>query len=256
VRLADELYPSAAGASLLRIDLSEYGEPHSVSRLLGAPPGYVGYGEGGQLTEAVRRRPASVVLLDEVDKAHPAVVQTLLPILEEGCATDGRGRRVDFTSAVVVLTSNLGASVWQAGGRAVGFGGGALDAAARDSERALDAARAALPPELWARIDERLVFAPLQKLEVARIAELLLEDSSRRLWAERQIAFKSGPGLVELLIAAGGFQAQLGARPMRQIIQRLVESPLADAILRGQVQPGERLLLCAEGGAVELRREA
>ena len=248
--LADELYPSAGGASLLRIDLSEYGEQHSVSRLLGAPPGYVGYGEGGQLTEAVRRRPASVVLLDEVEKAHPAVLQTLLPILEEGCATDGRGRRIDFTSAVLVLTSNLGGAAFAAGGRPLGFGSAALDADERDSQRALDAARAELPPELWTRLDERLVFAPLRKPDVVRIAELLLADSSRRLWEERRIAFRSGPGVVELLIGAGGFQAQLGARPMRQTIQRLVESPLADAILSGRVQPGERLLLSAQGGAV------
>ena len=251
--LADELYPSSGGAALVRIDLSEYAEPHTVARLLGAPPGYVGYGEGGQLTEPVRRRPASVVLLDELEKAHPSVMQIFLQILDEGHATDGRGRRVDFSSTVVVLTSNLGGGAFVAGGRSVGFGASPGDEAHRDEQRALDMARAQLPPELWSRLDERLVFSPLLRPEVARIAELLLEDSARRLWAERQIAFRSGPGLVELLIDAGGFQSALGARPMRQIIQRLVESPLADAILAGRIRPGERLLLCAQGGSVEFR---
>ena len=254
--LADELYPSSNGAALLRIDLSEYAEPHSVARLLGAPPGYVGYGEGGQLTEPVRRRPASVVLLDEIEKAHPSVLQVLLQILDEGHATDGRGRRVDFSSTVVVLTSNLGGSVFSAGGRSVGFGASTDDVASRDEQRALEAARSQLPPELWSRLDERLVFAPLLRPEVARIAELLLNDSARRLWDERQIRFRSGPGLVELLIDAGGFQSALGARPMRQIIQRLVESPLADAILAGRVRPGANLVLCAQGGAVEFRPDA
>jgi ATP-dependent Clp protease ATP-binding subunit ClpC len=254
--LADELYPSTQGGSLVRIDLSEYAEPHSVARLLGAPPGYVGYGEGGQLSEPVRRRPASVVLLDELEKAHPSVLQVLLQVLDEGHATDGRGRRVDFSSTVVVLTSNLGGAAFAPGGRSAGFGSPLEAEADRDRQRALDAARAQLPPELWSRLDERLVFAPLGRPEVARIAELLLEDSSRRLWSERHIAFRSGPGLVELLIDAGGFQSALGARPMRQIIQRLVESPLADAILAGRLRPGERVLLCAQGGAIELRPDA
>src|SRR5205807_5405071 len=164
-------------------------------------------------------------------------------------------RRVDFTSAVLVLTSNLGGGAFATGGRAVGFGGAALDAGQRDSERALEAARAALPPELWSRLDERLVFAPLERPAVVRIAELLLEDSSRRLWQERRIAFRTGPGLVELLIGAGGWQAQLGARPMRQVIQRLVESPLADEILAGRVRPGERLLVSAHEGKIEFRPE-
>ena len=138
----------------MRIDLSEYSEPHSVARLVGAPPGYVGYGEGGQLTEAVRRRPACVALLDEVEKAHPTVLQLLLQVLDEGQLTDGRGRRIDFSGAVVVLTSNVGAGAFEAGARAVGFGvaerpsADALDADA-GTARALEQARAAFPPEPW-----------------------------------------------------------------------------------------------------------
>jgi ATP-dependent Clp protease ATP-binding subunit ClpC len=265
--IADEVFDG----SMVRIDLSEYAEPHTAARLVGAPPGYVGYGEGGQLTEAVRRKPASVVLLDEVEKAHPTVLQLLLQVLDEGQLTDGRGRRIDFTAAVLVLTSNLGAAAFDGSGpRAMGFG--ASPSASSDpslektlppgppehpqAKKALELARAAFPPELWARLDERLVFAPLLRDEVARIAQLLLEGSSRRLWEERRIAFRTGPGLVDHLIARGGYQSALGARPMRQIIQRLVESPLADAILAGHVQPGETLLACAGDSGVEFRRDA
>ena len=255
--LADELFDGA----LVRIDLSEYAEAHTAARLTGAPPGYVGYGEGGQLTEAVRRKPASVVLLDEVEKAHPSVLQLLLQVLDEGQLTDGRGRRIDFTAAVLILTSNLGASAFDGSGpRTMGFGTSDPSqektqppgpAEHPQAKKALELARAAFPPELWARLDERLVFAPLLRDEVARIAQLLLEGSSRRLWEERRIAFRTGPGLVDHLIARGGWQTALGARPMRQVIQRLVESPLADAILAGRVQPGETLLASASEAGVE-----
>ena len=265
--LAEELYPANEGGAqpgaLVRIDLSEYSEPHSVARLVGAPPGYVGYGEGGQLTEAVRRRPACVVLLDEVEKSHPSVLQLLLQVLEEGQLTDGRGRRIDFSGTVVVLTSNVGASAFESGGRAVGFGAAerqqsddanqASSGAHPGTARALEQARAAFPPELWGRFDERLVFAPLGRDEIARIATLLLSDSSRRLWQERQIAFRTGPGLVDHLIAHGGWEASLGARPMRQTIQRLVESPLADEILAGRIRKGAQLVACATPSGVEFR---
>ena len=257
--LADELFDGA----LVRIDLSEYAEPHTAARLVGAPPGYVGYGEGGQLTEAVRRKPASVVLLDEVEKAHPSVLQLLLQVLDEGQLTDGRGRRIDFTAAVLVLTSNLGAAAFDGSGpRPMGFGTSDPSqektqppgpAEHPQAKKALEQARAAFPPELWARLDERLVFTPLARDEVARIAQLLLEGSSRRLWEERRIAFRTGPGLVDHLIARGGWQTALGARPMRQIIQRLVESPLADEILAGRVRPGETLLASASEAGVEFR---
>jgi ATP-dependent Clp protease ATP-binding subunit ClpC len=253
--LADELFDGA----LVRIDLSEYAEPHTAARLVGAPPGYVGYGEGGQLTEAVRRRPASVVLLDEAEKAHLAVLQLLLQVLDEGQLTDGRGRRIDFCGAVVILTSNLGAGAFAAEGqRPMGFAQ-PIEPSPEKTEpqtlRALEQARAGFPPELWGRLDEKLVFAPLAQDEVGRIAQLLLEGSSRRLWDERRIAFRIGPGLVDHLIAAGGYQVALGARPMRQVIQRLVESPLADQILAGQVKSGETLLAYAGGSGVEFRRE-
>jgi len=260
--LADELFDGA----LVRIDLSEYAEPHTAARLVGAPPGYVGYGEGGQLTEAVRRRPACVVLLDEAEKAHLAVLQLLLQVLEEGQLTDGRGRRIDFSGAVVILTSNLGAGALTGeAARPMGFAQ-PVDPSLEKTHppqpdphpraaKALEQARGTFPPELWGRLDEKLVFAPLARGEVARIAELLLADSSRRLWHERRIAFRSGPGLVEHLIASGGYQAALGARPMRQVIQRIVESPLADEILAGRVKSGETLLARAGPSGVEFVRE-
>jgi len=258
--LADELFDGA----LVRVDLSEYSEAHSAARLVGAPPGYVGYGEGGLLTEAVRRRPACVVLLDEAEKAHLAVLQLLLQVLDEGQLTDGRGRRIDFSGAAVILTSNLGASAF-AGERQRPMGFAQPAGAAREdareladpaqASRALEQARTAFPPELWGRLDEKLVFAPLARGEVAQIAQLLLADSSRRLWEERRIAFRTGPGLVDHLIASGGYQLALGARPMRQTIQRLVESPLADEILAGRVNSGETLLACAGGCGVEFRRK-
>jgi len=279
--LAEELFPemqaggAARGGALVRLDLSEFSEPHSVSRLVGAAPGYVGYGEGGLLTEPVRRNPACVVLLDEAEKAHPAVLQLLLQILDEGQLTDGRGRRVDFTAAVIVLTSNAGAAAFGGGGRPAGFASqtkdsletapGAVDPLALtlppepvehpQSARALEMARGTFAPELWSRFDERLVFAPLSREQVARVAQLLLTESSRRLWDERRIAFRTGPGLVDALVQAGGFLPQLGARPMRQAIERMVESPLADEILAGRVKSGDRLLALAGARGIEFRRE-
>src|SRR4051812_3366194 len=253
--LAEEMFPARGGGdgqpgALVRIDLSEYADPQTTSRLVGAAPGYVGYGEGGRLTEAVRRCPSCVVLLDEAEKAHPAVLQLLLQILEEGQLTDGRGRRVDFTSSVLVLATNAGATA--DGARALGFAA----AADKEEERALANVRAAFPEELWARLDEKLLFSPLQRSDIARVAQLLLAESARRLREQRGIEFRTGPGLVEHLVSAGGFPSSLGARPMRQTIERLVESPLADAILAGRVRAGERLVALAGPSGVEFRKEA
>jgi ATP-dependent Clp protease ATP-binding subunit ClpC len=249
--LADALF--GARDALVRIDMSECSEPTGVARLVGAAPGYVGYGEGGQLTDAVRRRPASVVVLDEIEKAHRDVLMLLLQVLEEGRLTDGRGRQVDFSSTVVILTTNLGA---EAAARptsgAVGFGARERDAA--PAGRALDAARAAVPPELWNRLDERIAFGPLSREDVARIARLLLADSSARLAAERKISFSATDAAVELLLDRGGFDPTLGARPMRGAIQRLVEAPLAEKILAGELGPGDAVRVDVEGGAIAFQR--
>jgi ATP-dependent Clp protease ATP-binding subunit ClpC len=248
--LAEVLFGSRD--ALVRLDMSELSEAHATARLVGAPAGYVGYQDGGQLTEAVRRRPSSVVLLDEVDKAHSDVLMVLLQVLEEGRLTDGRGRSVDFSNTVVVLTSNLGAEAFASVRPRVGFGG-ASDAAS-DLEGAVAAARKALPPELWNRLDDRLAFRPPQPAELGRIAQLLLDESSRRLAAERGIAFAADEKAVAVLLQSG-LDPSLGARPVRRAVERLVEGPLAEAILQGDFGPGDRVRVSAQGGALTFRRD-
>ena len=252
--LADVLYGTRE--ALIRIDMSELSEAHGISRLVGAPPGYVGHGDGGQLTEPVRRRPSSVVVLDEIDKAHREVWMLLLQVMDEGRLTDGKGRHIDFSNAVVILTSNLGAEAFDRKARPLGFGSDVRDAAGAEEDAALQSARRALPPELWNRIDERLVFRPLDENELARVAALLLAESSRRLATEKGIEYFCGQDVVALLLAAGGFDRNLGARPMRQAVQRLVEAPIAEAILKGELVSGDRITVVAQGDRVAFRREA
>ena len=251
--LADALYGSRD--ALVQLDMSECSEQTGVARLVGAAPGYVGYGEGGQLTDPVRRRPASVVVLDEIEKAHRDVLMLLLQVLEEGRLTDGRGRQVDFSNAVVILTSNLGAAeATRASSGAMGFG--AQERAAPRGERVLEAARGAVPPELWNRIDERVVFGPLSREDVARVARLLLADSSRRLEGERRIRFTASDAAVAHLLAHGGWDPALGARPMRAAVQRLVEAPLAERILAGELGPGDDVAVDVADGALVFLRAA
>jgi ATP-dependent Clp protease ATP-binding subunit ClpC len=250
--LAEVLFGSAD--ALVRIDMSEMGEAHGTSRLIGSPAGYVGYGDGGQLTEPVRRRPSSVVVLDEIEKAHRDVLMLLLQVLEEGRLTDGKGRHIDFSNTVVVLTTNLGAEAFSRTGRTMGFG--AHDAAAsKGLDAAQEAARKALPPELWNRIDERLPFRPLQEVEIARIAALLLTESSQRLASEKGIQYVVDEDVVTHLLNAGGFDPQLGARPMRQTVQRLVEGPLAEKILSGEFLAGDRVRVTVREGSLTFRRD-
>jgi ATP-dependent Clp protease ATP-binding subunit ClpC len=245
--LADALYGTRD--ALLRIDMSECSEPTGVARLVGAAPGYVGYGEGGQLTDAVRRRPASVVVLDEIDKAHRDVLMLLLQVLEEGRLTDGRGRQVDFSNTVVVMTSNLGGhEATRAATGAMGFTAAAAPPSRED--QAIGAARGALPPELWNRLDDRLFFAPLGREDLKRIAALLLEQSSARLFAERKIRYSAGEDVGEHLLEHGGHDPALGARPMRAAVQRLVEAPLAERILAGQLAAGAHVRVRAAGGTL------
>jgi len=244
--IADLLFPSSG---VTRFDMSELSEAHAVARLLGAPPGYVGHEEGGQLTEAVRRRPYQLLLLDEIEKAHPEVLLALLPLLDEGRLTDGRGRTVDFTNTVIVMTSNLGAAVEVS--RKVGFGAEREKrAGVAERDRALAAARRALPPELWNRIDEPLWFAPLGMPEVREIATRLLDEVASVMRREHRIAVDVEPSAIDALIAGGGFDPELGARPMRRSISRLVEAPLASVVLSGDVRAGERVILRGEGGEV------
>ena len=237
--------------AMTRVDLSEFCEPHSIARLIGAPPGYVGHEAGGQLTEAVRRRPYQVILLDELEKAHPDVLTSFLAVFDEGRLTDGRGRTVDFTNTVILMTSNLGAE--ESGSsprRRVGFGNEAQDRADLE-QRVVAAARASLAPELYNRIDEVLVFAPLGRDEVREIARRLLDGVSRALAAQRGLRMDFGPEVVEFLLDHGGFDPTLGARPMKRTIARLVEAPLAEKILRGELSPKSVLLLSVEGDTLE-----
>jgi len=244
--LADVLFGTRD--ALIRLDMSELSESHATSRLIGAPAGYVGYQDGGQLTEAVRRRPSAVVLLDEVEKAHRDVLMLLLQLLEEGRLTDGKGRQVDFSSTVVVLTSNLGAEAFGRTRSRVGFGSDSADEGGSSS--ALTEARRALPPELWNRIDERLVFGALGREELRKIARMLLEESSRRLAEERGIAFAAGEDVVDALVDSEDMDPLLGARPVRQIVQRSIEAPLAEHILAGKVAAGSRLRVRVVGGRI------
>lgn len=245
--------------AMVRVDMSEYMEAHAVARLIGSPPGYVGHDAGGQLTEAVRQRPYQVVLLDEIEKAHPDVLNLLIQLLDEGHLTDARGRTVDFSNTVVIMTSNLGADALVGGSpRRLGFGTAGAETASttRDTDRVLDAARPHFRPELWNRFDEALVFAPLSEDDVARIARLQLTRSSQRLLEERGISFTCEPAVIDLLIDSGGYDREMGARPMRRTIERLVEGPIAERILRGEVEGPAELEVVVENGAIVVRTVA
>lgn len=242
--VSDVFFPAGG---ITRLDLSECSEAHSVARLLGAPPGYVGHDDGGQLTEAVRRRPYQLVLLDEIDKAHPDVLLSLLPLLDEGRLTDGRGRTVDFTNTIVFMTSNHGAGEASSGPR-IGFA--ADDDAGAGEPRWMAAARRALPPELWNRIDEPLFFAPLSAREVATIAGRMLDRVAATLHAEHGVALSYDDSAVEALVAAGGYDPALGARPMRRVIGRMVESALASRVLAGDVGAGDAVRLTGRGAEI------
>jgi ATP-dependent Clp protease ATP-binding subunit ClpC len=229
------------GCPMTRIDMSELSESHAVAKLIGAPPGYIGHDAGGQLTEAIRHRPYQLILLDEIEKAHMDVLQSLLPLLEDGRLTDGKGRTVDCTHTIVVMTSNLGAQYSTSGQSSIGFRG-----ASEESEdgfsAAMGAARRALPPELWNRIDEPLFFGPLSRDEVREIARRMLAGVTQQLRERQGVELSVDATAIDALVALGGYDADLGARPMRRAIGRLVEAPLAAAILGGEFQQGDRIL--------------
>jgi ATP-dependent Clp protease ATP-binding subunit ClpB len=233
--------------AMVRIDMSEYMEKHAVARLIGSPPGYVGYEEGGQLTEAVRRRPYAVVLLDEIEKAHADVSQVLLQILEDGRLTDGQGRTVDFKNAIIVMTSNIGSDlILEAGGE----GGEAIRA------RLLGALRGHFRPELLNRIDEVLIFEPLSSEALREIVALELRKLTRRL-EERDLKLTADPAVLDLL-AREGYDPVYGARPLRRLIERRVQNPMARRMLSGEFPPGTsvRVRLPEGGEDGEFRFEA
>ena len=236
--------------AMVRIDMSEYMEKFAVSRLVGAPPGYVGYEEGGQLTEAIRRRPYQVILLDEIEKAHPDVFNVLLQVLDDGRLTDSQGRTVDFKNTVVIMTSNVGSQLITAyAGRPD------ADAYEEMKRQVTEALRLQFRPEFLNRIDEVIVFHALTDADLAAIVDLLLADLQRRL-ADQDLVLELTPA-ARALIAREGTDPAYGARPLRRTIQRLVENPFARALLAGQFKPGDRIVADADpvGGTLVFSTE-
>ncbi|MGA7290011.1 MAG: AAA family ATPase, partial [Terriglobales bacterium] len=224
--------------AMIRIDMSEYMEKHAVSRLIGAPPGYVGYEEGGQLTEQVRRHPYAVVLFDEIEKAHPDVFNILLQIMDDGRLTDGKGRKVDFKNTVIIMTSNLGSSYLQSENIR------SADAFERASKQVLDALHGHFKPEFLNRVDDIIIFHPLGKEQLVKIVDLRLEDL-RRLLADRKISLELTDAAKELLFTEG-YDPNFGARPLKRAIQKLVQDPLALKILDGEVLHGDHVVVDAD----------
>jgi ATP-dependent Clp protease ATP-binding subunit ClpB len=237
--LADYLFDDER--AVVRIDMSEYQERHTVSRLVGAPPGYVGYEEGGQLTEAIRRRPYSVVLLDEMEKAHTDVFNILLQLLDDGRLTDGQGRTVDFQNSIVIMTSNLGSSA---------FADPSLDFA-KQKEAVLDDVRASFRPEFVNRIDEIVVFEPLGREEIGQIVEIQLGLLRRRL-AERDLKLELAEE-ARAYLANKGYEPLFGARPLKRVIQREIQDPLALKLLSGEVRDGDTITVDVENGELVFR---
>jgi ATP-dependent Clp protease ATP-binding subunit ClpB len=222
-------------AALLRIDMSEYMEKHSVARLIGAPPGYVGYEEGGSLTEAVRRRPYQVVLFDEIEKAHPDVFNVLLQVLDDGRLTDGQGHTVDFRNTLIVMTSNLGSEFL------ANQPEGQDTDAVRDQVMAV--VRASFRPEFLNRVDEIILFHRLQRKEMTKIVDIQMVRLAKLL-EERKITIALDPSAREWL-ADKGWDPAYGARPLKRVIQKAVQDPLAEMILSGAVKDGDRMTISA-----------
>jgi ATP-dependent Clp protease ATP-binding subunit ClpB len=228
---------------MIRIDMSEYQERHTVSRLVGAPPGYVGYEEGGQLTEAVRRRPYSVVLLDEIEKAHADVFNVLLQLLDDGRLTDGQGRTVDFRNTIVIMTSNLGAAVFQ-------------DVSASPEvrqEKVLEEVRGHFRPEFVNRIDEVVVFDALGRDQIVEIVDIQLRELGRRL-ADRKLGLEITEA-ARTWLANAGYDPNFGARPLKRLIQREIQDPLALMLLSGEIHDGQTAVVDAGPEGIVIRAE-
>jgi ATP-dependent Clp protease ATP-binding subunit ClpC len=237
---------------MIRLDMSEFQERHTVSRLVGSPPGYVGYEDAGQLTEAVRRRPYSVVLFDEIEKAHPDVFNTLLQVLDDGRLTDSQGRTVDFRNTVIIMTSNLGSELIVGNGP-LGFSSTANGADTDLRNQVMRRLREAFRPEFLNRIDEIVVFQRLDDTQLERITDLMLDETRRRLRAQG-IEVEFTPEAVRWL-AERGFEPQFGARPLRRAIQREVDNRLSRLMLDGRVRGGQRVRVVTRDGDLDLEVE-
>jgi ATP-dependent Clp protease ATP-binding subunit ClpC len=244
--------------ALFRVDMSEYRERHTVSRLIGAPPGYVGYEEGGQLTEAVRRRPYQVILFDEIEKAHPEVWNTLLQVLEDGRLTDGQGHAVDFRNTVIIMTSNIGTEYAQKGGT-LGFrtrGAEDKEIEEKDYAELEESLKRTFRPEFLNRIDEVIIFHVLSREQIKMIVDMQMKEIATRL-QEHGIAVEMTEQAREWL-AKEGFDPQFGARPLRRMLQRKVESPLSRKLLAGEFKTGDCVVVDADEkeGIVFRKRES
>jgi ATP-dependent Clp protease ATP-binding subunit ClpB len=228
---------------MIRLDMSEYMEKHAVARMIGAPPGYVGYEEGGQLTEAVRRRPYSVVLFDEIEKAHSDVFNVLLQILDDGRLTDSKGRTVDFKNTVLIMTSNLGSREIQA----------VQDDQKQVREAVQQELRLHFKPEFLNRIDDIVIFHQLSREQVAKIIEVQLERL-RAMLADRNVTLVLDDSAKELLMREG-YDPTYGARPLKRAIQSYIQNPLAVKLLQGEILPGQTVRVSANGDQMEFRTE-
>jgi ATP-dependent Clp protease ATP-binding subunit ClpB len=231
--------------AIVRVDMSEYMERHSVARLIGAPPGYVGYEEGGYLTEAVRRRPYSVVLFDEIEKAHPEVFNALLQILDDGRLTDGKGRTVDFKNTIIIMTSNIGSSEIRE------LAGVSEE---RMRQRVMDGLRAHFKPEFLNRLDDIIIFHALSKDQIKKIVDIQMNRLNKRL-AESKLHLVLDDGARELL-SSEGFDPAYGARPLKRAIQRLIENRLSLDLLKGRFQPGDTIVAKVDGNQLVFDKAA
>jgi len=244
--------------ALIRLDMSEFMERHTVARLVGAPPGYVGYEDAGQLTEAVRRRPFSIVVFDEVEKAHPEVFNVLLQIMEEGNLSDARGRQVDFRNAIVIMTSNIGAEAIRRGGLGFALPSDRREQAEQEykemSQRLREELKRTFRPEFLNRLDAVVIFRPLGPEQIAQIVDLEMAKVAARL-AEQDLRLEVSPAARERL-AEEGYSPEYGARPLRRVIQNRVEDPLSDAVLAGRFTAGDTILVDVEEGEIVLKKAA
>ncbi len=221
---------------MTRIDMGEYMEQHAVARLIGSPPGYVGYEQGGQLTEAVRRRPYSIVLFDEIEKAHPDVFNVLLQVLDDGRLTDGQGRTVNFKNTIIIMTSNIGSSA----------------AGVRDTSKLDEVLRRHFKPEFINRIDDIVVFQPIDAAAMQHITRVQLEKITKDIAANKHIQLQFDDGAIDWL-ATTGFDEQYGARPLKRLIQREVLNPLAKRIIEGAIKEDSIVTVGVEAGKIQLR---
>ncbi|MBO4290052.1 MAG: AAA family ATPase, partial [Lachnospiraceae bacterium] len=232
--------------ALIRVDMSEYMESHSVSKMIGSPPGYVGFDDGGQLTEAVRRKPYSVLLLDEVEKAHPDVFNILLQVLDDGRITDSQGRTVDFKNTIIIMTSNLGSSYLLEGVRPDG-------SIAPEALQAVDALlKTSFRPEFLNRLDEIVTYKPLTRAEIFSIVDLQIASLNKRL-ADKELSVSLTDAAKDLIIDES-FDPAYGARPLKRYIQRKIDTMIAKAIIKDEVTPGDKLTIDVENGEPAIRR--